>query len=97
MIALLEGDGHPVLAHFARPWTPKVAQAFLRSLATYRRGWASLVRIAAHAVPVELLPSAVAAPSVPDGDYHAQDYLRALDEFQAIASARRAIAEEIAT
>ncbi len=96
MLTLFERGRTDLLDCFRRPWPRAVATQFLSGMTAYRPEWTALFAEAAMAIPAELLPTTVTAPEVPENDYRGQAYLRALERFQSIASARRAIAEEIA-
>ena len=96
MVLLLEGERLELLDRFPRPWPRRVARGFLQKLTVYRPTWAALLAGAAMAIPVDMLPAALPLPEVPDGDYAAAHYLRALDRFQSVANTRRAIAQETA-
>lgn len=95
MLAVLEGSRAHQLAAFPRPWPASVAKRFVEGLRAYRPTWTHLLPIAAMAIPIERLPPALDVPEVPDDDYNARAFLRALDEFQSTARIRRALAEEI--
>jgi hypothetical protein len=95
MNALLDAGKVDLLPAFGRPWGRSVSERIVAGLERWQPEWASLVSAAALAIPVEYLPSKVDVPGFTDDDYAVRAYLRALDQFQTIAGARRAIAQEI--
>ncbi|MDB4977422.1 MAG: hypothetical protein JWN48_5763 [Myxococcaceae bacterium] len=97
MLKLLDsGTELELLAYFPSPWPHAVATRVLLELRSYRPTVAPLLAVAAMAIPAELLPTDLPSPQVPENDYAAQNYLRALERFRSIASVRRVIAEETA-
>lgn len=84
------------IQRFPRPWPREASREFLAGLGTYDPLRSSALRIAALAIPADLLPDSVPDPEVPENDYRAPHYLRELDEFRFIASVRRAVAQESA-
>lgn len=96
MLATLHGGRLDLLPLFSRPWPHGFAKTFVAALSAYRAGWGFLLPVAALAIPVDLLPSSLPIPDVPDNDHATNAWLRSFDEFLSIANTRQIIAKEVA-
>jgi hypothetical protein len=94
-LALAEREGGAtLLASFPRPWSPRLSKLVLSRLGQVQPEWSELLRFAALAIPVDLLPEAVPTLDVAENDYLGRAHLRALERFQTVSGLRRSIARE---
>jgi hypothetical protein len=83
-----------LLQHLPRPWPADLALRVLAAISELRLSFREVIPVAALAIPVALLPDAQPLPDGRQVDYPLRAFVRALADFQEVATLRRSIAAE---
>jgi hypothetical protein len=84
----------PLLQHLPRPWPEPLALRVLAAISELRLAFREIIPVAALAIPVALLPDPQPLPHSRQVEYPLRAFVRALADFQEVATLRRSIAAE---